>query len=73
MARHLSDFGFRLMSLEFKLRDFVRPRDSILKEVGIKTGFKVLDYGCGPGAYVIAVAELVGGTGKIYALDALFG
>ena len=30
----------------------------------------MLDYGCGPGSYVMAVAELVGKTGKVYALDA---
>jgi ubiquinone/menaquinone biosynthesis C-methylase UbiE len=41
----------------------------ILKEVGIKPGFHVLDYGCGPGSYVIAAAELVGKSGRIYALD----
>jgi len=65
-----SDWGFRLMALEFKLRDFFRPRKGILKEIGIKPGFWVLDYGCGPGSYVMAVAEMVGNTGKIYALDA---
>jgi ubiquinone/menaquinone biosynthesis C-methylase UbiE len=68
--KQLSNFDFRLMSLEFKLRDFFRPRKGILKEVGIKPGFHVLDYGCGPGSYITAVAELVGTTGKIYALDA---
>jgi ubiquinone/menaquinone biosynthesis C-methylase UbiE len=33
-------------------------------------GYRVLDYGCGPGSYVKAVAELVGNAGKVYALDA---
>ncbi|MBA7679381.1 2-methoxy-6-polyprenyl-1,4-benzoquinol methylase [subsurface metagenome] len=42
---------------------------NVLEEVGIKPGFHVLDYGCGPGGYIIAVAELVGKSGKIYALD----
>jgi ubiquinone/menaquinone biosynthesis C-methylase UbiE len=42
---------------------------NILKEVGIKPGFHVLDYGCGPGCYIIPLAELVGKSGKIYALD----
>ena len=65
-----SDWGFRLMAIEFKLRDFWRPRQNILKEVGIKPGFRVLDYGCGPGSYVMALAELVGKTGQVYALDA---
>jgi ubiquinone/menaquinone biosynthesis C-methylase UbiE len=41
----------------------------ILKEVGIKTGFHVLDYGCGPGSYIMPLAKLVGESGKIYALD----
>jgi len=41
----------------------------ILREVGIEPGFHVLDYGCGPGGYVTAAAELVGESGKIYALD----
>jgi ubiquinone/menaquinone biosynthesis C-methylase UbiE len=40
-----------------------------VKEVGIQEGFHILDYGCGPGSYIKAVAELVGKSGKIYALD----
>jgi ubiquinone/menaquinone biosynthesis C-methylase UbiE len=57
------------MALTFKIRDFLRPRKDVVKEVGIREGFQVLDYGCGPGSYVRAVAELVGKSGKIYALD----
>ncbi len=63
------DLHFRTMAFTFKIRDFFRPRRDIVKEVGIKEGFHVLDYGCGPGSYIIAVAELVGKSGKIYALD----
>ena len=70
MDKQMSNFGFWLMSVEFKLRDFFGTRKGILKEVGIKPGFQVLDYGCGPGSYVPAAAELAGKTGKIYALDA---
>ena len=40
-----------------------------MKEVGIKPGFHVLDYGCGPGSYIIPLAELVGESGNIHALD----
>ncbi|MFC1983713.1 class I SAM-dependent methyltransferase [Chloroflexota bacterium] len=64
-----SNFGFSLMSLSYKFRDLLAPRKNVLKEVEIKPGFAVLDYGCGPGGYVIATAELVGKSGKIYALD----
>jgi ubiquinone/menaquinone biosynthesis C-methylase UbiE len=69
MDKQTSDFGFKSMALSFKIRDFLRPRRDIVKEVGIKEGFYVLDYGCGPGSYIIAVAELVGKLGRIYALD----
>jgi ubiquinone/menaquinone biosynthesis C-methylase UbiE len=57
------------MALTFKIRDFLRPRRDIVKEVGIKQDFHVPDYGCGPGSYISAVADLVGKSGKIYALD----
>ena len=57
------------MALEFKIRDYRNPRANILKEVGIKQGFKVLDFGCGPGGYVLPASKLVGETGKVYALD----
>jgi ubiquinone/menaquinone biosynthesis C-methylase UbiE len=40
-----------------------------VKEVGIRQGFLVLDFGCGAGSYVKPVAELVGNSGRIYALD----
>jgi ubiquinone/menaquinone biosynthesis C-methylase UbiE len=65
----MSDLGFRTMAFTFKIRDFFRPRKSIVKEAGIEEGFQVLDYGCGSGSYVTAVAELVGKSGRIYALD----
>ena len=69
MDKAESNFGFRLMSLGYKFRDLLAPRKNALKEVGIKPGFAILDYGCGPGSYIIATAELVGKSGKIYALD----
>jgi len=63
------DLGFKTMVFTFKIRDLIRPRKDIVKEAGIKEGLNVLDYGCGPGSYIKAVAELVGKSGKIYALD----
>jgi ubiquinone/menaquinone biosynthesis C-methylase UbiE len=65
----MSNLGFRTMAFTFKIRDLFRPRRDIVKEVGIKEGFHVLDYGCGSGSYVAAVAELTGNSGEIYALD----
>jgi len=69
MDKPMSNFGFKFMALGYKFRDLRLPRKNILKEVGIKTGFQVLDYGCGPGSYIIPLAELVGESGKVYALD----
>jgi len=68
-AKPMSNLDFRLMSLTYKLRDFRLPRMNILKKVGIETGFHVLDYGCGPGSYIVPLVKLVGDSGKIYALD----
>jgi ubiquinone/menaquinone biosynthesis C-methylase UbiE len=69
MSKTISSLDFALMSLSFKFRDFLLPRRNILKEVGIRKGFHVLDFGCGPGGYIIPLAELTGKSGKIFALD----
>ena len=50
MDKPISNFHFKFMSFGYKFRDGFSPRKDILKEVGIKPGFHVLDYGCGPGA-----------------------
>jgi len=57
------------MAFIYKLRDLLSRRKSIIEEVGIQQGFRVLDYGCGPGSYLTPLAELVGKSGKIYVLD----
>jgi len=41
----------------------------VLKEAGIESGFFVLDFGCGPGGYIMSLVELVAPSGKIHALD----
>jgi len=69
MDKPMSNFDFQFMSVGYKLRDFFLPRLNILKEVGIKPGFNVLDFGCGPGSYIVPLAKLVGESGKVYALD----
>ena len=69
MHKLMSSIGFKLMSLMFIVRDILRPRLDFLKEAGIQSGFCILDYGCGPGRYIILLAEVVGPSGKIHALD----
>ncbi|MFH2011622.1 MAG: class I SAM-dependent methyltransferase [Pseudomonadota bacterium] len=64
-----SNMDFKLMTLTYKFRDFLWPRMDILQEVGIMPGFRVLDYGCGPGSYILSLSKLVGPSGQIYALD----
>jgi ubiquinone/menaquinone biosynthesis C-methylase UbiE len=69
MAEKEPDLHFKLMALSFRIRDFFLPRGNVLKEVGISQGSQILDYGCGPGSYTTAVAEMVGESGMVYALD----
>jgi len=69
MSKAKSNIDFKLMSLTYKFRDFFAPRKNILAEAEIESGFHVLDYGCGPGGYIKAAAEMVGQSGRIYALD----
>ncbi len=69
MDKLMSDVSFKLMSLTFRFRDLFQDPTDILKEAGVKPGFHVLDYGCGPGAHAIAAARLVSNSGKVYAAD----
>jgi ubiquinone/menaquinone biosynthesis C-methylase UbiE len=57
------------MVRHFKNRDKKYPPHLKIEKTKIKEGDIVLDYGCGPGSYTLAAAEIVGDTGKIYAAD----
>ena len=65
----MSVFSFKLMSLGLKFRHLVKPRKNVLKDAGIKPGSHVLDFGCGPGGYILPLAKIIGKSGQIYALD----
>jgi ubiquinone/menaquinone biosynthesis C-methylase UbiE len=54
--------------LDSKLRRFFFNPNKILKPY-IKKNITALDIGCGPGVYSIEMAELLGGTGKVIAVD----
>ena len=69
MEKSESAIGYKLMILTFKIRDVFSPRNNVLSEVGIKPGSSVLDYGAGPGSYIIPLSSLVGTAGKIFAID----
>jgi SAM-dependent methyltransferase len=73
--RKLNDFqkpmhklNFKAVSLILKSRDFFYPPYKVLDEVRIRPNDYVLDFGCGPGSYSIAVAQRLE-TGKVFALD----
>jgi ubiquinone/menaquinone biosynthesis C-methylase UbiE len=69
MDRPMPAWAFNVMSWTFKLRDLLSPREEILREADLRPGYRVLDYGCGPGAYVAGAAAMVGSSGQVYALD----
>lgn len=64
-----SNMNFRLMAIEFRFRDWLRPPDKILLEAGLIPGMTVVDFGCGPGGFSIAASRLVGTEGYVYAVD----
>jgi ubiquinone/menaquinone biosynthesis C-methylase UbiE len=41
----------------------------MLDEVEINQGYQVLDFGCGPATFTEMIAEKIGNSGKLYALD----
>jgi ubiquinone/menaquinone biosynthesis C-methylase UbiE len=66
----MSWFSFKIMTLILWLRDIFNSPQRILGQIDdIRPGAHILDYGCGPGSYSIAASELVGHTGKVYAVD----
>jgi len=57
----------RLLSLERHAR--LQP-DQLLRTLGVAPGQTVADLGCGPGFWALPLAEIVGPTGRVAALDA---
>ena len=69
MASGNSATAFALMALSYRVRDALKPRHLYLEEAGVREGMTVLDFGCGPGSYVQPSAQMVGQSGRVYALD----
>lgn len=63
------DSHFRLMTLTLWLRDVFLSPAKKLQKAGLRPGDQVLDFGCGPGSFSLAAANIVGQSGKVYALD----
>ncbi len=47
---------------------FINP-ESIVANMGLKTGNKVADFGSGAGFYTVAASKIVGNTGRVAAID----
>jgi ubiquinone/menaquinone biosynthesis C-methylase UbiE len=69
MDQPMSDRHFHCMTVMFRVRDLIVPRRKILDEVDLRAGQTVLDFACGPGAYIPDTASRVGPEGKLFALD----
>jgi ubiquinone/menaquinone biosynthesis C-methylase UbiE len=48
---------------------FKEEGEKVLKEVDIKRGYILLDFGCGAGTYSLPAAKIVGKKGQVFALD----
>jgi ubiquinone/menaquinone biosynthesis C-methylase UbiE len=57
----------RLLDSNYRRR--IQPPDKFIQRSGIKEEMRVLDLGCGSGAFTTFVARAVGEKGKVYALD----
>ncbi len=51
-VEYLPDISFRLMSFVISMRDIFSPVGKRLDRFGIRKGFVVVDFGCGPGSYL---------------------
>lgn len=55
-------------ALDNKIRKWIQNPNKILGSF-IKRGMTVLDLGCGPGFFIVSIAEMVGKSGKVIAAD----
>ena len=51
-----------------RTENFAHPKGNVVT-FGIDHGMKVADFGAGSGAYVMAIAEQLGDSGTVYAID----
>jgi len=70
MNHKMSDIAFKMMvTFGLPIRNSFIPPRKMLSEVEIKPGYHVLDFGCGPATFTKTIAEKIGHSGILYALD----
>ena len=70
MEKKMSNLAFKMMThVGMPIRNLFIPPNKMLAEIEIEPGYQVLDFGCGPGAFTIMLAEKIGPSGLVYALD----
>ena len=57
-----------LSACYFLCMSFADPKENIL-QLGLREGMRVGDFGAGSGHYTLAASGIVGGEGKVYAID----
>ncbi|MBC8274993.1 MAG: methyltransferase domain-containing protein [Chloroflexi bacterium] len=61
--------GFMIMKNVLRVRNIFRKPKGTLREMALRKGQSVLDYGCGIGSFAIPASRMVGDDGVVYALD----
>lgn len=67
MGRKFDPTNRQLLWAEDRIERF--DRYEFLRSLGVGEGKAVADLGCGPGFFTLPLAELVGKTGKVFAVD----
>lgn len=69
IQKPMNYLNFIMICFILRLRDLFFPVKYVLKDIEIKPNSTILDFGCGPGSYSIAAAELLDGTGNVFSID----
>ncbi len=69
-AHHGSrDIGDYIRRMESADRAAWQKPDEVITALNIRSGERIADVGCGPGYFTLPLAEAVGPTGKVWAID----
>lgn len=69
-SERIPNIVFHIMSAIMTIMDrFGHHADRTFRQLGVKKGQTVVDYGCGPARYIRHVSLAVGEKGRVYAVD----